>query len=493
MTAHPDPGHHGERSKTARTYDRVAQGRAIPGNHVTLHHEAPAGLDAMLATIAAARRWVHLDHYIIRDDRTGARFAEALGARARAGVAVRVLTDWVGSFGTGRRYWRALRQAGVEVRHFGPPTLRLIRNLSRDHRKVVVADGTVAVTGGICIGDEWAGDPAAGRLAWRDSAVRIEGPAAAAIDRAFARVWAETGPPLPDEELATEVPASGSAHVRVLAGEPGRSRLGPLTQLVLAGATTRAWLTDAYLVAPRPLVQALADAARDGVDVRILVPGTSDLPLIRNLTRIGYRDLLDAGVRIFEWGGPMLHAKSAVTDGRWTRIGSTNLNWSSLLGNWELDVVIEDAEISNQMEHAYRRDLDLSAEVTLRPLRAPERLGRLLPRALRRTGPGHLPPVHHPGPRERRKRRLVALLTLAGSARRAVFGTGALVLLALAVLAFVVPRAVGILFGALSLGLALLVGRGAVETGAAPGGSGPPLPAPGAPRATVPPDPASDP
>ena len=482
-----------DRSKTGRMFDRVARERPIPGNRVTLQHDAPAGLEAMLTVIASARRWVHFDNYIIRDDQTGERFAAALMAQARAGVPVRVLTDWLGSFGTSRRYWRRLREAGVEVRLFGPPTFRLLNNLSRNHRKLVVADGVDAVTGGICIGDEWAGDPASERLAWRDSAVRIEGPAAAALDHAFARIWARAGSPLPETELVTEVPAAGSAEVRVLAGEPGRSRLGRMTLLVLAGATHRTWLTDAYMVAPRLLVDALADAARDGVDVRILVPGSSDLPLIRNLTRIGYRDLLASGVRIFERGGPMLHAKSAVTDGRWVRLGSTNLNWSSLLGNWELDVIIEDAEAAAEMERTFRRDLDQSAEVILRPARAPGPLRRILPKALALTAPEEPPPAHQPGRRERRKRRLVAVLTLVASARRWLFGTGAVVLLGFAILAFVAPRVVGLFFGLLSLVLALLVGRKVLDPGGNPDAS---IPAPDrspAGDATVQAPPASDP
>lgn len=356
------PRNIGQRSKAGRLFDRVSSARPIPGNLVAFQHEPAESFDTMLALIAGARQWVHFDNYIFRDDQIGHRFADALAERARAGVAVRILTDWLGSFGTSRRFWNHLRESGAEVRIFGPPTWALSRNLSRNHRKLVVADGAAAMTGGVCIGEEWLGDSEKAQLPWRDSTIRIDGPAALALDRAFAKVWAVCGPELPTGELLEETTAAGDAEVRVLAGEPGRSRLSRLEMLNLASATDRVWITDAYMVAPSALVQALNDAARDGVDVRILVPGTSDISAVRNLTRMGYRSLLEAGVRVFEWSGPMLHAKTSVTDGRWVRIGSTNLNWSSLR-NWELDVIIEDSTAAAEFERVFRRDLTRSAEV----------------------------------------------------------------------------------------------------------------------------------
>src|SRR5207249_738787 len=217
---------------------------------------------------------------------------------------------------------------------------------------------------------------------WRDTSVRVEGPAAAALDRAFEGVWSLTGEPLPDHELAADVPEMGSAAVRVLVGEPDWERAYRVTELLLAGAAQRVWITDAYLVAPNRLYRYLYDAAREGVDVRLLVPGSSDLPLVRNLTRLGYRDLLRGGVRIFEWTGPMLHAKTVVADGCWVRVGSSNLNHSSLLKNYELDVLVEDEGLAAQMEAQFRRDINQSAEVSARVVRAPRRLGRVLPVAL---------------------------------------------------------------------------------------------------------------
>jgi len=446
-----------------RSIDRAAGGRPIPGNRVSLLFDN-AALEAMLELIAGATAWIHFDNYIVRDDDTGHRFASALAARARAGVAVRVSTDWLGSWGTRRRYWRALESARVSVRHFNRPGfLDLPSLLTRNHRKLVVADGSRAILGGMCVGNEWAGDPERGRRPWRDTAIAIEGPAAAAIDQAFAATWAMTGPELPPEEQPGTIEPAGTASIRVLAGEPARERAYRVSELLLAGASERVWIADAYLVAPRRLYRYLIDAALEGVDIRLLVPGTSDLALVRNLTRFGYRDLLRAGVRIFEWTGPMLHAKTVVADGRWVRVGSSNLNHSSLVDNYELDVLVEDPRLAATMEAQFRRDLDHSAEVATRPVRAPKKVGRVLPSALAIQDPDTAPPDHRRGMRERRGRSVLALRTLAAGARLAIFGPLAIGLGLVGVLFFLVPAAMAIVFGAVSLWLALVTGAQALR------------------------------
>lgn len=438
-----------DRSLADRALDRVAGGRPVPGNEVRLVYDGPEIFPAMLEAIAGARRWIHLDNYIIRDDTTGRRFAAALATRAREGVQVRVLTDWVGSFGTSRRFWDGLRAAGVRVRFFGPPNLwHLRRNFTRNHRKLLVTDGEWAMTGGWCIGDEWAGDPERGRQPWRDTGVVIEGPAAAVLDQAFAAVWGRLGTRLPPDEQVAEVSARGEAEVRVLAGEPGGARTSRVLELLLAAAEERVWITDAYLVAPRGIFRGLLDAARQGIDVRLLVPGTSDLPHIRNLTRTGYRELLDAGVRIFEWRGAMLHAKSVVSDGRWSRIGSTNLNLSSLIANYELDVLIEDEAFAQQMEAQFRRDLDHATEVCYE--RTPFFRDSLAFR------PAEEPSgEHHPGLRERRRRAVVALRAVIAGSERVLYFQRLLALSLIAVLLLVFPRPTGLVLGGAVLWVAM--------------------------------------
>jgi cardiolipin synthase len=250
--------------------------------------------------------------------------------------------------------------------------------MSRDHRKMIAIDGRLAFVSGLCVGQCWIGDEARGVPPWRDTGVGIEGPAVAEIERAFADVWADTGSPLPEAERPARdrIRVAGDLAVRVIAGIPASAGLYRLDQLVAAAARRTLWLTDAYFIATTPYVQALRAAAADGVDVRLLVPGSSDVPGVRALMRAGYRPLLEAGVRVFEWNGSMLHAKSAVADGRWARVGSTNLNPSSWLGNWELDVSLEDERFAREMEAMYDEDLANSTEIVLserrrmRPLRA---------------------------------------------------------------------------------------------------------------------------
>ena len=438
--------------------NRAAAARPVPGNRVTLLVDGASTYDAMLAQIATARQWVHLENYIIRDDGVGHRFAEALSAKARDGVAVRVLYDWLGSFGTSRRFWRDLRRAGVEVRSFNPPHLvQVFANLSRNHRKLLVTDGAAAITGGQCIGDEWIGNPGRGLAPWRDTGVEIVGPAATALDGAFETTWRASGGDLPAAENRASVPEAGNAAVRVVVGEPGRERAYRTLEYLTAGSLERLWITDAYLVPPPRLFQALVDAAQDGADIRLLVPGTSDIAVVRNVTRIGYRRLLRAGIRIYEWEGPMLHAKTMVADGRWARIGTSNLNASSLLGNYEVDVLIEDTGFAQEMEALFRRDLDQSLEVERR-IRGRGRFQQVLPTGLHRRRSGPVPAHRARAPRQFRGRAAVAARTLVSAARRSVYGPLSLILVVLGTLFLVLPRTTAYAFGLVCVWFALAAG-----------------------------------
>lgn len=444
----------------ANAINRAAGGRPIPGNKVELLIDGPCAYDAMIAAIAGATRWIHFENYIIRADSAGKRFAELLARRAREGIHVRVLYDGLGSLATPRSFWRSLQKAGVEVRAFRRlSAVDLVSNLSRNHRKLVVADGSRAVIGGLCIGCEWTGEEARDLAPWRDTAVEVAGPAAAVLDQAFAQTWGVAGGSLPDEDVAGRVAPQGDAAVRVISGEPGRERTYRVIELLAAGSINRLWITDAYLVAPPRLFQALRDAARDGVDVRLLVPGASDLPLVRNLSRIGYRELLRSGVRIFEWDGPMLHAKTLVADGRWTRVGSSNLNPSSLLGNWELDVLIEDVGLAEALERQFRLDVARSREVIRRQARGPRRLSAALPTVLGRESPEVASLAHEPTRRERRRRAALAVRALMTTARRSIFLPLSAMLIALGALFFALPRITAYGFGILCGWLALSAWR----------------------------------
>jgi cardiolipin synthase A/B len=420
--------------------NRAAGGRPIPGNRVDLLIDGPESYKAMLEVIANASTWVHFENYIIRSDSAGWRFAELLARRAREGLHVRVLYDWFGCLGTARGFWRYLRAAGVEVRAFHRPQLvDLITNISRNHRKLVVADGNRAILGGLCIGCEWTGESHSGGQPWRDTAVDIRGPAAAVLDQTFVNLWQMTGAEVASDQRAGVVEPAGNAEVRVISGEPGRERTYRVIELLAAGSVERLGITDAYLVAPPRLFQALRDSARDGVDVRLLVPGSSDVPLVRNLSRMGYRDLLRSGVRIYEWDGPMLHAKTIMSDNRWVRVGSSNLNPSSLLGNYELDVLIEDAELAHAMEDQFRHDMARSREVASRPVRGPHRISKALPVALTHQH-AEAPNVYRRSRREARRRTALVLRAIANNARRSVFLPISAMFIALGLLLVALPR-----------------------------------------------------
>jgi cardiolipin synthase len=358
-----------ERSLLDQAFSRAAGARRIEGNGVRLLRDAAENYPAWLQAIAAAQSYIHFESYIIRDDSSGRQFAEALMAKAKDGVAVRLLYDWMGALNkTPARFWTALRRAGVEVRCFNP--LRLSSPLGwvhRDHRKSLVVDGEVGFITGLCVGDDWVGDPEKGIAPWRDTGIEVRGPAVPEIAEAFARVWGVVGPPLASSELQQSqgVVAVGDVALRIVASEPDLAGLLRLDELVAAAARKTLWLTDAYFVGIPPYVQALRAAALDGVDVRLLVPGGTDIPVLRPLSRAGYRPLLQAGIRVFEWNGPMMHAKTAVADERWARVGSSNLNIASWLGNYELDAVVENAGFARTMAEQFLRDLENATEVLL--------------------------------------------------------------------------------------------------------------------------------
>lgn len=469
---HPEAVARGSRSLTGSDYleralDRAAGARTIEGNQVDLLIDGPVTYEAMLEAIGEARRTIHFENYIFRSDSIGQCFAEALAARAREGLEVRVIYDWLGSIATRGKFWRRLRDAGVDVRPFNPPkVLAAFANISRDHRKLVVADRGRAILGGLCIGDEWIGAPERGIKPWRDTAVDIYGPAAASLDDAFAVTWRDAGK-MPDtldhdsgrHRVPDQPPGeAGDARLRVIAGRPGRERAYKVLEILAAAAVERLWITDAYTVPPPRLFQAFIDAARDGVDIRLLVPGSSDVGIVRNLTRIGYRDLLRAGVRIYEWLGPMLHAKTLVADGRWARVGTSNLNASSLLGNYELDVIVDDRKLAHRMEDQFRKDIARSSEI-LRHQPGPPRFHRVLPTRLARQTPEETPEGHRRTRREARRRAVVVLWTVVIGARRSIYGPVALVLIALAGLFLGFPRITAYLFGAICVWLGIAAAR----------------------------------
>jgi cardiolipin synthase A/B len=368
-----------------QAFSRAAGAPLIPGNSVQLLRNADENYPAWKEAISQARRTVHFESYIIHDDEVGREFADLLALKAREGVHVRVLYDWMGAIArSGWSFWRRLRRAGVEVRCFNPPRVDSAFGwLSRDHRKTITVDSRIAFVTGLCVGRDWAGNPRRRIAPWRDTGISIEGPAVAEVEGAFASTWAACGAPLPESDGAAGSPApiaAGSVSLRIIATQPGVGSVYRLDQLIAAVARESIWLTDAYFVGTSSYVQALCAAAADGVDVRLLLPRAGDVPFVRAISRAGYRTLIEAGVRVFEWNGPMLHAKTAVADGRWARVGSTNLNIASWLSNWELDVIAEDEGFAAEMQAMYLDDLSHATEIVLTPKRHPR---PIVPRRMR--------------------------------------------------------------------------------------------------------------
>jgi cardiolipin synthase A/B len=357
------------RALADQAFSRAAGAPLVGGNRIRLLKDARENYPAWLEAIGAARSHVHFESYIIHEDKTGEMFADALVAKAREAVRVRLIYDWMGGFGkTSRWFWNRLRAGGVEVRCYNPPRLDSPFGwLSRDHRKTLAVDGHVGFVTGLCVGRMWVGVPEKKIEPWRDTGIEVRGPSVADIEQAFAQVWAMMGAPIPEHELISRdaLAPEGDVSLRVVASVPATAGMLRLDQLVAALARKRLWLTDAYYAGTTAYVQSLRAAAKDNVDVRLLVPNGTDIPLLRPLSRAGYRPLLEAGARVFEWNGTMLHAKTAVADGRWARVGSTNLNVASWLGNCELDAVVEDEPFARKMEEMYLQDLTNATEVVL--------------------------------------------------------------------------------------------------------------------------------
>ena len=442
-----------------QAFARTAGAPLVEGNAVRLLKDGCENYPAWLDAINNAQHWIHFETYILHEDKIGKVFAEALCERARAGVKVRLLIDWLGNMlKTSPKFWRSLKKAGVEARSFGYPTIDSpLGWVSRDHRKSLIIDGRIAFVSGLCVGDDWTDD---GHEAQRDTGVMIQGPAVADVEAAFAESWATTGKAVPLEELPAQelIPPAGDVALRVIATMPSTWGVFKLDQLVASVARETLWVTDAYFVGVSAYINALIAASRDGVDVRLLVPGTVDVFGVGAMSRAGYRALLEGGVRIFEWNGVMLHAKTAVADGKWARVGSTNANITSWFGNWELDVAIEDANFGAQMMAMYEKDLANSTEVVLtaHKMRSVER--RKTPRLEAWRTRGRTTRRAASAGAIRMGRTLGAALTArreVGAAEAYNLFWSSLIFLSMGALALKYPKAIAMPFGVLAVWFAL--------------------------------------
>jgi cardiolipin synthase A/B len=358
----------------------------IAGNKCTLLYDGPQTMAAMAAAIAAATDHINLETYIFEQDGLGRQFADLLIARQRQGITVNILYDSVGTLDVPQAFFERMRTAGIHLVAFNPVNPARLRGddwrlNNRDHRKLLVVDGKVAFTGGLNISGTYsrsslfrARRPPAdtAQLGWRDTEVMVEGPAVAAFQWVFMRTWAgQDAADLRDAHYFPTLERAGDKIVRVLASDPGgHFEIYKAYSLAIQQARRSIHLTSAYFVPDRQTVAALAQAARRGVDVRIVVPGKSDLGLVLYAGRASYDELLDAGVHIHAMQLAMLHAKTAVIDGNWSTVGSTNIDTRSFLHNSELNVVVMGDSFGTEMENAFREDMSDSTEITAQAWRA---------------------------------------------------------------------------------------------------------------------------
>jgi cardiolipin synthase A/B len=365
---------------------RIEQAPILEGNRVGVFFQGDETFTAMLAAIDAAESEVLVESYIFKDDATGNALARALSGAAARGVAVKVLADAFGSVATRRAFWNSLRASGVEVRLFNPLFPHLFLQPFRDHRKLLVVDRSTAFTGGMNIGDEYGSSRRSRAGPWRDTHVRVAGPAAWEMTTVFSEAWGMAGGTL---ELAPLEPVSGGVPVLVVDSRPGRGHgeTASVLAAIAAGARRRLWITNAYFAPRWRAVNLFAAAVERGVDVRVLLPGRTDVPLVRHAGHGYFSALLARGVRVYEYRAAILHAKSVVADDCVTLCGSTNLDFRSFHFNAECNLVILDDAVGARFSEAFQRDLERSAEVTREAWSRRRLLHKIGDALARRLGP----------------------------------------------------------------------------------------------------------
>lgn len=357
----------------------------VVGRHeVSLLRDGAQAYPAMLEAIGAARSTICLETYIFREDTTGLRFADALCERAQAGVEVNLLyDDWGSSISDAllaRMHLSGVRTLAFRpVRFSGRLTPVIARLKRRNHRKSLVVDGEVGFTGGLNISDDYAAVSDGGQ-GWRDTHVRIRGPAVHELERLFLATWREhKGAKLTESRYARQ-PEPSDGLVRIIGNDFREDRKDIRRAYVTAihRAKRRIHLTHAYFVPPARVIRALQKAARRGVEVSVILAAATDVKLVLYAARGLYGKLLKSGVRVFEWRGRVLHAKTAVVDGKWATIGSANLDALSLRQNLEVNAVFEDERFGAAVEAMFTEDLYQCDQMTLARWKARPWYERLL-------------------------------------------------------------------------------------------------------------------
>jgi cardiolipin synthase len=349
-------------------------------NRVTLLQDGPSTYRALYAALEGAKTTINMETYIFEDDEVGKKFANELEAAAARGVTVNLIYDSVGTIKTPRAFFEDLAAHGVHTLEFNPVNPLTAHGdwelNQRDHRKLTVVDGRAAFVGGINISSVYSGGSFSQssknrpnqKVPWRDTDLEIEGPVVADFQRLFIDTWSrQKGPPLPPADYYPTLQRQGGVVVRAIGGTAAE----PYSQIyatfisAIRSAETSILLANAYFDPDPQLLGALVDAARRGVDVELLLPSVSDSWLVLAAGRRHYGELLEAGVKIHERRGALLHSKTTVIDGVWSAVGSTNLDWRSFLHNDEINAIVLSAGFGDQMQAAFRKDLESSTPVTL--------------------------------------------------------------------------------------------------------------------------------
>jgi len=382
----PGPG-----SDIARVGGCVGNSPLLPGNKVEVLIDANRTYHLMEQAIRGARHHVHMMSYIFNDDVAGIRFRDALAAKAKEGVAVRLLVDGVGSHGLSRSFVRPILEAGGRFARFMPvlPLRPRWRPNLRNHRKILVVDGEVGFAGGLNIGDEYRGRKK--KFApWRDTHVRLEGPAVLRLQEVFLEDWLfATDEDVLDPKYLPEREACGAELVQVVESGPDldHGTIHAVFFTAISQARRRVFITTPYFIPDPAMLMALKTAVWRGVDVRVLVPGKSDLPLVRLAGNSYYRELIEAGVKLYEHRPGILHAKTMVVDGAWSTVGSSNMDIRSFRLNFEVNVLVFGEAFALQMEQIYLEDIAKARLVELATVRRKSRRTRFVEAVARVLSP----------------------------------------------------------------------------------------------------------
>lgn len=357
--------------------EEVSGNPLVKGNRATLLKDGPATFAAMFKAVEKAKESVNFETFIYEDDETGRKLADLLLRKRAEGVTVNLIYDSFGSRGTPEAFFERLRDGGIQTLEFNPVNLLQIqkerRVTHRDHRKILIVDGRVAITGGVNISRVYSSrffgsqEGRKGEEAWRDTDVEIEGPVVAEFQKLFIDTWErQKGPELAERNYFPHMEQKGDALIRVLGSSPGHLNRTTFIMYVAAFicANNSIHLTNAYFVPDEQTIDALTEAARRGVDVKIILPASSDSSMALYAGRYYYSDLLKAGVKLYEHKERMVHAKTATIDGVWSTVGSTNLDFWSFAYNDEVNAVILSKSFTAQMETMFSGDLSESKMIT---------------------------------------------------------------------------------------------------------------------------------